>query len=103
MIAYSEHDGALSFKVYVVPRASRSELVGEYNDGLRVRLAAPPVDGAGNAELIHTLGRAFDVPRSAVEVVAGQRSKAKQVRLKAVSAEMLRRVIASLTVAEHKI
>src|SRR5437660_662201 len=79
MIDYSARDGALSFKVQVVPRSSRSEIVGAHNGSLRVRLAAPPVDGAANEELIRTLARAFGVARSAVEITAGQASKTKRV------------------------
>ena len=81
MIDYLEKDGSISFKVQVVPRASRSEIVGEHNGALRVRVAAPPVDGAANEELIHTLARALRVKRGAIEVVAGRTSKTKQVRV----------------------
>ena len=81
MIDYSEKAGALIFKVQVVPRASRSEIVGEHNGALKVRLAAPPVDGAANEELVRTLARALGVKRGAVEITAGQTSKTKQVRV----------------------
>lgn len=52
MIEHSEKDGRLSFKVRVIPRASRSEVIGEHDGALRVRIAASPVDGAANDELI---------------------------------------------------
>lgn len=81
MIDYSEKAGALTFKVQVVPRASRSEIVGEHNGALKVRIAAPPVDGAANEELIRTLAHALGVKRSAVEIIAGQTSKTKQMRV----------------------
>jgi uncharacterized protein (TIGR00251 family) len=81
MIDYSERDGALVFKVQVVPRASRSEIVGEHNGALRVRLTAPPVDGAANEELIRTLARALCVRKNAVEITAGRSSRTKQVRV----------------------
>jgi len=81
VINYSERDGRLTFKVQVVPRASRSEIVGEHNGALRVRIAAPPVDGAANEELVRTLARAFGVARLAVEIVAGHSSKLKQISI----------------------
>lgn len=81
MIKHCEKDGALTFKVQVVPRASRSEIVGEHNGGLRVRITAPPVDGAANEELVRTLARAFGVKRGAIEITSGQTSKTKQVRV----------------------
>ena len=81
MIRYTEKNGSLTFKVQAVPRASRSEIVGEHNGALRVRLAAPPVDGAANEELIRVLARSFGLARSAVEISAGHSSKIKTVRL----------------------
>ena len=81
MINYSEKNGILIFNVRAVPRASRSELVGEHDGALRVRIAAPPVDGAANDELVRVLARAFGVPRSAIEIAAGHASKLKTVRV----------------------
>ena len=79
MINYSEKDGVLTFKVRVVPRASRSEIVGPHDGALRVRIAAPPVNGAANDELVRLLARAFGVPRSAIDISAGHASKLKTV------------------------
>lgn len=73
----------------VAPRASRSEIVSEHDGNLKVRLAAPPVDGAANEELIRTLAKAFDVSKAAVEIVSGQTSKTKQVRIKGATKEKL--------------
>jgi uncharacterized protein (TIGR00251 family) len=89
MINYSEKNGSLTFAVRVVPRASVSQIVGEHDGALRVRIAAPPVDGAANAELIVVLAKAFKVPRRAVEITAGSNSKLKQVCVKAASPETL--------------
>ena len=85
MLKCSEQDDAIQFTVRVVPRASRSEIVGEHDGALRVRVAAPPVDGAANDELIRVLARALDVPRSAVEITSGQNSKFKHVRVRGAS------------------
>jgi len=79
MINYTEKDGTLIFKVRVVPRASRSELVGEHDGALRVRIAAPPIDGAANDELVRLLARVFAVPRSAIDITAGHAAKLKTV------------------------
>ncbi len=65
----------------VVPRASRSEIVGEHDGALRVRIAAPPVEGAANEELVRVLSRALGLSRSAIEISAGHSSKLKTVRL----------------------
>jgi len=73
----------------VVPRASRSEIVGEHDGALRVRIAAPPVDDAANEELTRILARTFKVPRSAVSIVKGRSAKLKQVRIAGVRPDFL--------------
>jgi len=67
--------------VRVQPNASRTEVAGEHGDELRVRLAAPPVDGRANAALVRFLARAVGVPKSSVSVVRGQSSRSKTVRV----------------------
>ena len=64
-----------------MPRASRSEIAGEFDGALRVRLAAPPVEGAANRELIRVLAKELKVPPAAVDIVAGSTSKSKTVRI----------------------
>lgn len=81
MIDYSVEGNAVVFRVQVVPRASRSEIVGEHNGSLRVRIAAPPVDGAANEELIAVLAKRVKVPKSAVSITSGQSARLKQVRI----------------------
>ena len=81
MIEFSERDDALVFTVRVVPRASKSEVVGEHDGMLKIRLAAPPVDGAANAELIRVLAKFFEVPRGSVEITGGETSKTKRIRI----------------------
>ena len=92
MIRCSERDGALVFTVRVVPRASRSQVAGEQDGALRVRVAAPPVDGAANEELVRTLARALNVPARDVEITSGHSSKLKQVRVPAATRERLERL-----------
>jgi uncharacterized protein (TIGR00251 family) len=82
-------DGAIIFAVRVVPRASRSHVAGAHDGALRVRVAAPPVDGAANEELVRTLAEALDVPRRFVEITGGHSSKLKQVRVHGVECSVL--------------
>jgi uncharacterized protein (TIGR00251 family) len=93
MIDFSEQDGALTFKVQVVPRASRSEIIGEHNGAVRVRIAAPPVDGAANEELIRTLARALGVKRGEIEIASGQSSKSKRVRVSGLTPRDLHKLL----------
>jgi uncharacterized protein (TIGR00251 family) len=81
MINFTEKNGSLIFTVRVVPRASKTELVGEHDGTLKIRLAAPPVDDAANEELIKFLAKIFAVTKSEVEIISGQTAKVKQIRI----------------------
>lgn len=79
-----------TFAVRVVPRASRTGIAGVMGEGegavLKIALAAPPVEGKANAELIAYLADVLEIARSKVEVVAGKQSKNKVVRVRDMSA-----------------
>lgn len=80
-----EEDAALVLALYVQPGAKRTEIAGEHGDAtqtrLKVRLAAPPVDGKANAALVRFLALAFGVPPSRVTLVRGATSRQKTVRI----------------------
>ena len=78
-------DGGVRLRVRVQPRASRSEIAGVHGDELRIRLQAPPVDGAANEALVRFLAEALGAPRSAVEIVAGFASRSKTVVIRGVA------------------
>lgn len=71
--------------VHVVPRASRSEIIGLEEETLKVRVAAPPTRGKANKELIKLLAGVLGVSKSQVEIVSGQRARHKRVRVRGVS------------------
>ena len=81
MIQFTEKDGNLIFSVRVVPRASKSEIVGEHDGALKIKIASPPIDGAANAELIKVMAKRFNVSKSAVEIIGGQTSRTKQIKI----------------------
>ena len=87
--------GAKRIEVRVQPRASRNEIVG-YRDGvLRVRLQAPPVDGAANEALVRFLADEFGVPRRHIRIVLGRGSRNKVVEVEAVALPALDRLLSS--------
>ena len=76
---YRWRGDALELRLRVVPRASKTELVGALEDCYKVRLAAPPVEGKPNACLVDFLAKAFGVGRSQVEILSGDHSRIKTV------------------------
>jgi uncharacterized protein len=67
--------------IYVQPRATRSEIVGLHDGVIKVRLAAPPVDGAANDALVEFLAERLHVRKSDVRVIAGHTSRRKVVEI----------------------
>ncbi len=81
MIQFTEKDGAFIFVVRVILKSSKSEIVGEMNGALKVKINALPIDGAANAELIKILAKHFGVTKSAIKILKGQASKIKQIKI----------------------
>ena len=80
-IDIKEQDGSVIFEVRVVPRASRSEIVGAYNGAIKIKLTSPPVDGAANEELIGVLSKELDVAKTDIRIISGQMSRTKRIRV----------------------
>lgn len=72
------------FPVHVVPRSSKSEVAGIQDDALKLRVAAPPVEGRANAECIRLLADVFGIKKNQVIILSGHTSKRKVVAIKGV-------------------
>lgn len=81
----ADGDGVV-LSLHIQPGAKRTETAGPHGDALKIRLAAPPVDGKANDALIAFLAKALGVPKSRVELVSGQASRAKRVRVAGITA-----------------
>lgn len=88
-ITITERAGAspgVRFAVRVQPRSSRAGVDGVHGDALRVRVNAPPVDGAANEAVVELLAKALGVAKRAVRIVGGATSRSKTVDVDGVSA-----------------
>ena len=72
--------------VQVQPKAARTACVGIHGDALKIRIAAPPVEGAANRELLRFLADQLSLPISAVHIESGESGRLKRVRLKGTTA-----------------
>ena len=82
--------------VRVIPRAHATRIDGERDNAVLVRLAAPPVDGAANDELIRYFAGLFGLPRRAVRIRSGERGRKKRVAIDGVTADSVRELIRGL-------
>ena len=81
--------------IRVIPRASKSAIAGARENAVLVRLKAPPVDGAANAELIRFLADLLDVPQRNIQIVSGERSRGKRVRINGRTAADVERILSN--------
>jgi uncharacterized protein (TIGR00251 family) len=79
--ALSAIPNGIRLVVHVQPRAARTGIAGRYGDGIKVRLAAPPVDGAANAALIRFLAEILRRPQAAIRLTAGMTARRKTVEV----------------------
>ncbi|HKQ93628.1 MAG TPA: DUF167 domain-containing protein [Blastocatellia bacterium] len=96
MIKLATKDGVVTFNVRVQPRASKNGVVGELDGVLKIRLAAPPVEGQANEELIRLLAELFDAPRRRIAILSGQTSKNKVVGVSGISIDEASRILAEV-------
>src|SRR5207247_3343545 len=80
----------VTLSLRVQPRASRNAVVGWTADSLNIRLAAPPVEGAANAACLTFLADLLDLPQSQLEILRGERSRNKVIRITGLTQEEIR-------------
>ena len=68
-------------KLYIQPGAKKTEFVGEFNNMPKIRVSAPPVEGAANKELINFLSKKFKLRKSQVKIKSGENSRIKLIEL----------------------
>jgi hypothetical protein len=90
----AEPDGVV-LTVHAAPRARRSEVAGLHGDALKIRLAAPPVDGKANRELVRFLAERLGRPAVALRVLAGETGRHKRVAVAGVTPDQARNALLS--------
>ncbi|MEO6307179.1 MAG: DUF167 domain-containing protein [Nitrospiraceae bacterium] len=88
LIVQDTEDGAI-LTVYVQPKASSTECAGFHGDAIKIRVAAPPVDGAANDELIRFLARQLSIPITSVRIHSGAGGRHKRVLVKGATAQLV--------------
>lgn len=90
----TEHADGVTFSVHVQPRASRNGICGIQGDAIKLRLTSPPVEGEANRLCIEYLAKLLNVPKSAVAIIAGEKSRHKTIRVAGATARSVRELLA---------
>lgn len=94
-LSIQSFEGGVRFSVRVQPRASRTDIAGIHGDAIKIRVAAPPVEGAANQELVSFLAKQLGVARAAVRIARGETGRQKVIEVAGVQAETVRRLVES--------
>ena len=86
-------NGSLLLTLYVQPRASRNELAGVHDNGLKLRLTTPPVDGKANKAVIAFLAKLLKIPKSALVIRSGLQSRTKKLVLSGLDEQEVRAIL----------
>ncbi len=78
---FSRAEGVITLSLHVQPGAKRTEVQGLHGDALKIRLAAPPIEGRANQELVRFLANCFQVPQRDVGLLSGESSRQKRFRI----------------------
>ena len=90
-----EADG-VSFEVWVQPRSSKMEISGLHDGVLRVRLTAPPVDGAANKQCIELLSRKMKIPKRAIRITSGASARRKRLKISGLGIEEVKKILSDM-------
>jgi uncharacterized protein (TIGR00251 family) len=93
VIAFTDHPLGATFSVRVQPRAARTAITGMMGEVVKLSLSAPPVDGRANVAVVEFFSDFFSVTRSAVQVVTGERSRNKVIRIAGRTAAELQQML----------
>ena len=85
MVLLRESKNGLSFNIQVIPHASRAEIVGAQGGALKIKVTAPPVEGAANKACIKLLAKELGLKKSRMEISSGAKSRKKTVMIKDIS------------------
>ena len=96
MIPLRETETGVTFRIRVVPRASRREPAGIQDDALKLRITAPPVEGKANEACIAMLAEFLGVKKARVAIISGHASRTKTVAVEGVKAKEIAALIAAL-------
>ena len=93
---YSVTGNGIVLNLHIQPRASKNQICGVQDNALKIRLTSPPVDGAANKLCREFLADLLDVPKSAVEIISGETSRHKRVRISTGDPDQILRLLESI-------
>jgi uncharacterized protein (TIGR00251 family) len=81
------------FNVRIIPKSSRNEIAGREGYVYRIKVTSPPVDGKANKALITLLSKQFKIPKKDIQIISGEKSRNKRIRINNISDDELSQIM----------
>ena len=81
-LSLRETPEGIRLKIFVQPKSSKNGFAGRYKDALKIKIAAPPVDGAANKMCAKFLAKRLNVPKTSIEILSGETGRNKTIRVR---------------------
>ncbi len=78
---------------WIQPNASKTKIVGEYNNSLKIAVSAPPTDGKANKELLKFLAKILSISKPSIQLVSGETNRKKMISLKNITIEEIKKIL----------
>ncbi len=91
-----ETDNGIIIKLHIIPNAKKNEIIGKYNNLLKIKISSPPVDGAANKEIKRFLSKTFNISKSKIEILKGEKSKDKKIFIKDIKKTDIEKIVGGL-------
>ena len=79
MLDIKNHRQGIVFKIHVQPRSSKNMISGLHDDALKIKIKAPPVEGAANKAIIQFLAKCLNAPKGSFQILSGQTGRIKRI------------------------
>lgn len=86
---FSSHKEGVTISLYVQPNAPKSEIIGEHNNSLKIKIKAPPVEGKANDAIIEFFSEILEIPKSRLEILRGDQSRNKLLLVRGLNQEQV--------------
>lgn len=90
---FVEKEEGVQISLYIQPNASKTEIIGEYNGALKIKIKAPPLEGRANDEIIAFLSKALNISKSKIEIIKGDRSRLKKILIHSLSQDLIKKAL----------
>jgi uncharacterized protein len=88
-----DHGTHCCLTLHIQPGAKKTEICGEHGDALKIRLAAPPVDGKANTALLAFLAKHLGLPKAAVRLKSGDTNRHKRVEIEVSAQQLMKKLV----------